>query len=173
MPAAGILGWKRSKYQRHILHNSKIPETPRKSVLKYIKNIGRRKHQRGATHHPRGWGAPYPLGAPPASWAPWQPSDAHLWLYEVFPRGKNHKLAHRMKLRRHEAEPIQGSSGAILPWKLPSGRGKSSLSSSPSILSSGGGQSPSTSSPASSPLKTLVNLLYPNHKLVPVGCQQC
>ena len=46
--------------------------------------------------------------------------------------------------------------------------------SSLSILSSGGGQSPSTSSPAPSPLKTLVHLLYPilyqNHKLVPVGC---
>ena len=36
------------------------------------------------------------------------------------------------------------------------------------------GQSPSTSSPAPSPLKTPVHLLYPilyqNHKLVPVGC---
>ena len=41
-------------------------------------------------------------------------------------------------------------------------------------LSSRGGQSPSTSSPAPSPLKTLVHLLYPilyqNHELVPVGC---
>ena len=41
-------------------------------------------------------------------------------------------------------------------------------------LSSRGGQSPSTSSPAPSPLKTLVHLLYlilyQNHKLVPVGC---
>ena len=35
----------------------------------------------------------------------------------------------------------------------PSGRRKSSPSSSPTILSSGGGQSPSTSSPAPSPLK--------------------
>ena len=38
----------------------------------------------------------------------------------------------------------------------------------------GRGQSPSTSSPAPSPLKTLVHLLYPilypNHKLVLVGC---
>ena len=48
------------------------------------------------------------------------------------------------------------------------------IMSSPTILSSGRGQSPSTSSPAPSPLKTLVHLLYPilyqNHKLVPVGC---
>ena len=27
-------------------------------------------------------------GAPPASWAPWQASDAHLLLYEVFYPGK-------------------------------------------------------------------------------------
>ena len=27
---------------------------------------------------------PTPLGAPPASWAPWQASGAHLLLYEVF-----------------------------------------------------------------------------------------
>ena len=40
MPAAGILGWKRSKYQRPILHNSKSPETPRKSFLEIIKNQG-------------------------------------------------------------------------------------------------------------------------------------
>ena len=65
MPTVGILGWKRSKYWRPIMHNSKSPETPRKSVLESIKNIGRRKHQRGATHHPRGWGArPLPRGPP-------------------------------------------------------------------------------------------------------------
>ena len=60
--------------------------------------------------------------------------------------------------------------GAVLPGTLPSGRGKSS----PTILSSGGVQSPSTYSPAPSPLKTVVHLLYPilyqNHKLVHVGC---
>ena len=37
-----------------ILHNSKSPETSRRIVLEYIKNIGRRKHQRGATHCPSG-----------------------------------------------------------------------------------------------------------------------
>src|SRR3954468_18779648 len=31
---------------------------------------------------------PTPLGAPPASWAPWQASGAHLLLYEVFYPGK-------------------------------------------------------------------------------------
>ena len=33
-------------------------------------------------------GAPYPLAAPPASWAPCWPSGAHLLLYEVFYPGK-------------------------------------------------------------------------------------
>ena len=31
------------------MHNSKSPETPRKSVLEFIKNIGRRQHHSGAT----------------------------------------------------------------------------------------------------------------------------
>ena len=35
------------------------------SVLEYIKNIGRRKNQRGATHHPRGWGRALPPGRAP------------------------------------------------------------------------------------------------------------
>ena len=51
-------------------------------------------------------GAPYPLGAPPASWAPCWPSGAHLLLYEVFRPKKNQKQAFRRKLRHHEAEPI-------------------------------------------------------------------
>ena len=32
MPSAGILGWKRSKYWRPILRNSKSPETPRNTL---------------------------------------------------------------------------------------------------------------------------------------------
>ena len=55
---------------------------------------------------------PTPLGASPASWAPWKPSGGHLLLYEVFHRGKNHKQAHGMKLRRHEAEPWRNQSRA-------------------------------------------------------------
>ena len=57
-------------------------------------------------------GAPYPLGTPPASWAPWQAPGAHLLLYEVFRPRKNHKLAHGTKLRRHEAEPWRNQSRA-------------------------------------------------------------
>ena len=138
------------------MHNSKSPETLVKSFLELIKNTERKKYQRGATHRPRGWGErPTPLGAPPSSWAPWKPSGDHLLLYEVFYSGKNHKQAFGKKIRSDGtlAEPIKGSGRAVLPGKLPSGRGKSSPSSSPMILSSGGGQSPSTSSPAPSPLK--------------------
>ena len=63
MPAAGILGRKRSKFEKPILHNSKSPEILWRIILEYIKNIGRRKHQRGATHCPRGWRAlPLPRG---------------------------------------------------------------------------------------------------------------
>src|SRR3990170_4952561 len=50
-------------------------------------------------------------GAPPASWAPWQASGAHLWLYEVFRPGKNEKEAFGTKRRRHEAEPGETNLG--------------------------------------------------------------
>ena len=48
-------------------------------------------------------GAPYPLGAPPASWAPWQASGAHLLLYEVFRPRKNKKGSFQ-----DEAPPSRG-----------------------------------------------------------------
>ena len=82
MPTAGILGWKRSKYWRPILHNSKSPETSWRIFLEYIKNIGQRKRQRG--HQP----ATRVEGMPPTLWAPRQASGAHLWLYGVFWPGK-------------------------------------------------------------------------------------
>ena len=90
MPAAGILGWKRSKYWKPILHSSKSTETPRKSFLELIRIIEQRKYQRGPTPWPGGWGARPPLlGAPPVSWAPCWPSGAHLLLYEAsYPRKK-------------------------------------------------------------------------------------
>ena len=55
---------------------------------------------------------PTPLGAPPASWAPWQASGAHLWLYEVFRPGKNKKEAFGTKRRRLKAEPWRNQSRA-------------------------------------------------------------
>ena len=107
MRAAGILGQKRSKYQRPILHNSKSPETPRKLFLEIIKNIEQKKYQRGPRPWPSGWGrAPCLVG-------PCWPSDAHLLLYEVFRPKKNQKQAFRTRLRRHEAEPWRNQSRAL------------------------------------------------------------
>ena len=65
MPAAGILGWKWSKYQGPILHSSKSPETPRKSFLELIKNNGEGISVRGPTPWPRGWGRALPPGRTP------------------------------------------------------------------------------------------------------------
>ena len=107
MPAAGILGWKRSKYQRPILHSSKSPETSRKTFSEYIKNTQRKRFTRGATPYPRGW------GAPPTSWASWWPSGGHLLLYGVFWPGKNHKEAFGTKRRHLEAEPGRNQSRAL------------------------------------------------------------
>ena len=71
------------------------------------------RSSRGGPHPGHeGGGAPYSLGAPPASWAPWQAFGAHLLLYEVFRSRKNHKQAFETKHRRHEAEPWWNQSRA-------------------------------------------------------------
>ena len=62
MPAAGILGWKRSKYYRSILHNSKSLETSRKSISEYIINTERKKFTRGAHPSHEGGGHALPPG---------------------------------------------------------------------------------------------------------------
>ena len=65
MPAAGILGWKRSKYWKPILHSSKSPESPRKSFLELLRIVERRKYQRGPTPWLGGWGCAPPTGRAP------------------------------------------------------------------------------------------------------------
>jgi len=123
--------------------------------LEYKKNIGEKKYQRGATCHPQGWRArPTPLGAPHYLMGhlagPRRPSYA-IWCVLTWKKIKK-KLSGRSAtvLRRN----MEGTNlGDVLPGELPFGRGKSNPSSSPTILSSGGGQSPSTSSAAPSPLK--------------------
>ena len=109
-------------------------------------------------------GAPYPLGAPPTSWAPWWPSGGYLQLYEVFRWEKiiSHLLA------RNSAATRRNLGGTNLGLRRSYSAGETSLpegeiitiviTNAPLI---GRGQSPSTSSPAPSPLKTLVHLLYP------------
>ena len=175
MPAAGILGWKRSKYQRPILHNSKSPETPRKLFSKYIKNIERKKYQRGATHQARGWGArPLPR---------WPPGGPPMPIFCYMKSSVRRKIISELS-GRDSAATRRNLGGTNLGLRQSCSAGDTSLregeiiaiviTNAPLI---GRGQSPSTSSPAPSPLKTLVHLLYPilyqNHRLVPVGCQQC
>ena len=107
-------GWKRSKHWKPILHCSKRPETPWNLFLDLIRIIERKKHLRGPTPWPEGWGAHPPLlGAPPDSWAPWWPPGVHLLLYESFYPGKNRGQAYGTKIRRHEAEPWQNQSRAL------------------------------------------------------------
>ena len=74
--------------------------------MEYKKNIGERINRVDALAVHKGG------GAPPASWATWQPFGAHLLLYEVFYPGKIHKQAYGTKLRRHEAEPWRNQSRA-------------------------------------------------------------
>ena len=91
--------WKGSKYWKPILHSSKSPKTPRKSFLELIRITERRKHQRGPTPWPGGWGrAPCLLGPLVALRCP----SSTIW--RLLP-WKNHKQAYGTKLRRHEAEP--------------------------------------------------------------------
>ena len=181
MPAAGILGWKRSKYQRPILHNSKSPETPRKLFLEIIKNTERKKYQRGATHHARGWGRAQPPWARPLPRGPLVGPPVPIFCHiKSFLRRKIiSKLSGRdsAATRRNLGGTNLGLRRSCSARELPSGRGKPSPSSSPTILSSGGGQYPSASSPAQSPLKpqfiSCIQSLSQSLRLVPVGCQQC
>ena len=55
-------GWKRSKHWKPILHCSKNPKTPRNLFLELIRVIERKKHLRGPTPWPGGWGRPPPTG---------------------------------------------------------------------------------------------------------------
>ena len=181
MPAAGILGWKRCKYQRPILHSSKSPETSRKSFSEYIKNTQWKKFTRGATPCPRGWGRAIPPRACPLPrGAPGGPPMAIFCYMESFD-GKNHKAIFLDETPPPRggtlAEPIQGSGEAVLPGKLPSRRGKSSPSSSPTLLSSGEGnlhqhlhQHHLISKPQ---FISCIQFLPRSPGLVLVGCQQC
>ena len=138
--------------------------------MELIRIIKQKKYIRGPTPWPGGWGARPPLlGAPLSPGPPGGPPVSIFCYIRAFTL---ENIVGKLTGRNSAATRCSGR--AVLPGKLPFGRGKSSPCSSPTILSSGGDQSPSTSSPAPSPLKTLVHLLYPilyqNHKLVPVGC---
>ena len=99
-------GWKRRKYWKPILHNSKNPETPRKSFLELIRITERRQHQRGPTPWPGGCGVSPPLPGAPLSPGPPNGPPVPIFCYmKAFTLEKKHKQAYGTKLRRHEAEP--------------------------------------------------------------------
>ena len=158
MPAAGILDWKRSKSEIPILHNSKSPKNLRRIILECIKNIGRRIYQGGPTRQSQAREAhPTPLGAPlwlVAHLAGLRSPSSAIWRVLTWKKSE--------EVFQDEVPPPRGgtwagallpSGGAIPPGELPSRRGKSKPSSSPTPLSSLGGQSSSTYSTTPSPLK--------------------
>ena len=181
MPAVGILDWKRSKYQRSILHNSKSHETLQRIILKLIENIGRRKHQRGPPASKNGGGRAQPPRRAP--WPCWPPGRPPVPIFCYMVSFTLEKIT----------EKLSGRSAAVSRWNL--GRtnlglrrscsaGETSLREGEIIaiviivdVSSRKGQYPSTSSPAPSPLKpqfiSCIRSWSRNLRLVPVSCQQC
>ena len=101
-------GPKMSKSEIPILHNFKYPETLRRNVLEYIKNIGRRKIRRGPTRWPQAWRR--------APWACRPPGHPPVYIF-CYMKGfdlekKNHKKTFGTKRRRLGAEPGQKQSRA-------------------------------------------------------------
>ena len=89
------------------MHFSKSPETSREHVSEYIKNIGRKKYQRGApTIHEGGGRAPFLVGSLVALRCP----SSAIWSLSM--RKNNNKPTFRTRLRRHEAEPWRNQSRA-------------------------------------------------------------
>ena len=151
--------WTWKSYVRPpILHNSKWAETSRRFFMEYIRIIGANNYQRGPTRWAQPTWARQGAQARPGGLCPPRPtSGAPLLVYKSFWPRKNKGRTFGTKRRRLEAELGQEhflpSGGAIPPGELPSRRGKSSSSSSPTTLPSLGGSSPSISSTAPSPLK--------------------
>ena len=143
--------------------------------LEYIKNIGRRKNQRGATSQAQGWRArPTPWARPRPCGPPGRPPVPIFGYMVCFDLEKiRRKLSGRSASvsRRNLGRTNLGLRRSCSAGETSLREGKSSPSSSPLILSSRGGQYLNifTSTITS---QTLVHLLYPilyqNHKLVPV-----
>ena len=133
-----------------ILNNYKWAENLCRIVLEYMKNIGANNYRRGPP-----WWAQDTRACPGGLCPPWPTSGAPLLVYKSFWPRKNKERYFEPKCRRLEAwaGALLPSGGAIPSGELPSRRGKSSSSLSPTTLPSLGGQSPSTSSIAPSPLK--------------------
>ena len=150
--------------EKVILQSSKRSMDFWRFVLEFMKNYGAKRGQRGPTRQPQGLvTCPTPLGTPPASVGPWWLSSrcplAIKILFALEKITKKYQDFPPPSARRNLGGALLLSGGAILPGKLPFGRGKSKPSSSPTLQSSWRSSSSSTSSPAPSHLQTLVHLL--------------
>ena len=150
--------------------------------MEYIRRIfGENKYQRGPTRWEQPTWARQGAQARPGGLCSRRPtSGAHLLDISHFDLEKIREYFRDeapLSRGRTWARALLPSGGVILPGELPSRRGKSSSSSSPTTLPSWGGQYPSTSSIARSPLKpqfiSCVQSLYRNYRSVLVGDQQC
>ena len=150
-------GWKRSKHWKPILHCSKNPETPRNLFLELIRIIERKKYIRGPTPWPGGWGARPPLLCTPLS--PGPPSGPPVSIFCYIVTFTLEKIVGKLT-GRNSAATRRNLGGTNLGLRRSCSAGETSLregeiitiviNNDPLI---GRGQSPSTSSPAPSPLK--------------------
>ena len=164
MPATRIMGWKRSKYWKPILHSSKSPKTPRKSFLELIRIIERKKYTRGPTPCLGDRGRP-PVGRGRLS--PGPPGGLPASIFCYMKGFVLEKIVGKLT-GRNSAATRRNLGGTNLGLRRSCSTGETSLregeiitiviTNAPLI---GRGQSPSTSSPAPSHLQTLVHLLYP------------
>ena len=100
-------------------------------------------------------------GAPPASWAPWQPSGVHLLLYEVFRWEKT--ISHL--LGRNSAATRRNLGGTNLGLRRSCSTGESSLQEGEIIITNdpliGRGSISINIFTSTISSQTLVHLLYP------------
>ena len=113
MSAAGILAGKGANIGNLFCIAPKILKLHGSYFLELIRIIERRKHQRGPTPWPGGWGRAHPYWARPLSHEPSGGPPVPILCYmKAFTPKKNHKQAYGTKLRRHEAEPWRNQSRA-------------------------------------------------------------
>ena len=127
-------GWKRSKYWKPILHNSKSPETPWKSFLELIRIFGERINARGPTACPRDRGCA-PQGATSYLVGP---LDLHrpqfqLYIFRLTESKIREKVSSHFTTRSHR-QALISLGRADLESVQGSGEGDSSPLSSSTIL---------------------------------------
>ena len=133
--------------------------------MEIIKNTERRKYQRGPTPWPRGWGRALPPWARPLPHGP--PGGPPVSIFCYMKSFTLEKIISKLAGRNSAATRRNLGGTNLGLWRscsvgetsLPEGEIIAIIITNAPLI--GRGQSPSTSSPAPSPLKTLVHLLYP------------